>query len=92
MPSRQQSRQRALQMLYLWDMRKQPMESTLQEFYTSLAEEEEKPTPPDRFAEQLVHGAVVHTNDIDRRILEHSEHWRLERMPVVDIRILPTRW
>ena len=75
-------------MLYLWDMREQPMESTLQEFYTSLAEEEEKLSQPDRFADQLVRGAVAHTTDIDRRILEHSEHWRLERMPVVDRNIL----
>jgi N utilization substance protein B len=87
MASRQQSRQRALQMLYLWDMREQPIESTLNEFYTALAEGEDTPSP-DRFAEQLVRGAVAHTTDIDRRILEHSEHWRLERMPVVDRNIL----
>ena len=35
-----------------------------------------------------MHGAVEQTPDIDRRILEHSEHWRLERMPVVDRNIL----
>jgi N utilization substance protein B len=38
--------------------------------------------------EQLVRGAAERMAEIDRRIAEHSEHWRLERMPAVDRNIL----
>lgn len=38
--------------------------------------------------EELVRGASEHVPDLDRRITEKSEHWRLERMPAVDRNIL----
>ncbi|MCW5980801.1 MAG: transcription antitermination factor NusB [Bryobacteraceae bacterium] len=89
MPSRQRSRQRALQMLYLWDMRRQPVRDSLLELYRSLAADgEEQENEPDAFTQGLVRGAVEQTAEIDKRILEHSEHWRLERMAVVDRNIL----
>jgi N utilization substance protein B len=92
MPSRHRSRQRALQVLFLLDVRKQPVEDALRSYYDSLCREsltEEKgPVRPDRFMEQLVQGAAAATEAIDRRISEHSQHWRLERMPTVDRNIL----
>jgi N utilization substance protein B len=38
--------------------------------------------------EELVRGASEKSSDIDKRISEKSEHWRLERMPAVDRNIL----
>lgn len=87
MPSRHRSRQQALQILYVWDIRRQPVEEILRSLHGALADDETK-LEPDPFAEQLVRGAVAAVGEIDRRILEHSEHWRLERMSVVDRNIL----
>lgn len=89
MPSRHRSRQQALQILYVWDMRRQPVEDILRSVPKTMADEETKlEAKPDPFTEELVRGAVEEIEEIDRRILEHSEHWRLERMSVVDRNIL----
>jgi N utilization substance protein B len=90
MPARHRSRQRALQVLFLWDQRHQPVDDAIDAFYNTLSSEEDQPqrSAPDEFMEKLVRGAAGHAEDIDRRITEKSAHWRLERMPVVDRNIL----
>ncbi len=90
MPARHRSRQRALQVLFLWDQRKQAIEEAISAFYETLSSEEDEPAraEPDEFMETLVRGASENAEEIDRRIAEKSEHWRLERMPVVDRNIL----
>jgi len=90
MPARHRSRQRALQVLFLWDLRKQGIEEAISSFYETLASEEDQPlrTEHDEFMEALVRGTSEKSSDIDRRIAEKSEHWRLDRMPVVDRNIL----
>lgn len=40
------------------------------------------------FAEHLVLGVCSHREEIDRKIASASQHWRLERMPVVDRNVL----
>jgi N utilization substance protein B len=89
MPSRYKSRQTALQILYLRDMRQEPLDELLQAFYGSLASDEaEAVSEHDGFAEELVNGAIARLEEIDKRIAERSEHWRVERMPIVDRNIL----
>jgi transcription antitermination protein NusB len=101
MPARHRSRQRALQVLYQWDMTKRPVEEAIRAFYDTLdadkiAEEpmeepdEEGPSVPgrDEFMEELAKGASEMAPDIDHRIAEKSAHWKLERMPIVDRNIL----
>ena len=90
MPARHRSRQRALQVLYLWDQRKQSIEESISSFYETLGSEEDEPkrTPPDEFMETLVRGTAAHAEAIDQRIVAKSSHWRIERMPVVDRNIL----
>jgi len=90
MPARHRSRQRALQVLFLWDQRKQEVGEAIRSFYDTLDSEEDEPlsTPPDEFMETLVRGAAAKSSEIDQRITEKSDHWRLERMPVVDRNIL----
>jgi len=89
MPSRHKSRQRALQILFQLDARGQPAEDAIAAYYGSLhSEENEEELPPDPFAEQLVKGAMEKMTEIDGRISQHSQHWRLDRMPAVDRSIL----
>jgi N utilization substance protein B len=95
MPARHRSRQRALQVLYLWDLRKQPISDAIAAYYTTLGSEEDPPRPEqsgeltsDEFMETLVRGASEQAPEIDRQIAEKSENWRLERMPAVDRNIL----
>ena len=89
MAARHRSRQRALQVLYQWDVTKQPVESAIQSYYDTLYSEESE-TPPDRdsFMEELAKGTCEIAPDLDRRIQQNSQHWRLERMPAVDRNIL----
>jgi len=90
MPSRHRSRERALQVLFQADVRRQEPETAIQAFYESLFDlESSESTPePDLFMEQLVRGAMTAVASIDQTITGHSEHWRLERMPIVDRNIL----
>ena len=90
MPARHRSRQRALQVLFLWDLRKQPMEEALASFYDTLGSEEDEPkqTPHDGFMEELVRGTAAQSESIDQKIGAKSANWRLDRMPVVDRNIL----
>jgi len=89
MPARRRSRQKALQILYLWDARKQPVAEATAAYYETLYSEESRAKPqPDAFVDRLVTGAVEHIEELDRRITKHAEHWRIERMPSVDRNIL----
>jgi N utilization substance protein B len=89
MPSRHKSRQHALQALFQIDIRKQTAAEAIAACYSSLYSEEEEDLPPeDPFMEQLVRGTAESMAEIDSRISGRSEHWRLERMPLVDRNIL----
>ena len=89
MAARHRSRQRALQVLYQWDMTKQPVDQVISSFYETLYSEEETPTPGrDEFMEQLVTGTSQMATAIDDRIVAKSENWKIDRMPVVDRNIL----
>ncbi len=77
-------------MLFQADIRQQTPDEAIAGFYQSLCSpigEEETPVP-DRFMEELVRGTIACMPEIDRKIAGHSEHWRLDRMPVVDRNIL----
>jgi len=95
MAARHRSRQRALQVLYQWDMTKQPVDQAISSFYETLdsgENESESGTgeAPDRdeFMEELAKGTSDMAADIDSRITSKSANWRLERMPAVDRNIL----
>jgi transcription antitermination protein NusB len=89
MAARHRSRRRALQVLYEWDMRGDSIDRAITHFYESLYSEENESQPKaDRFMEELARGTVAKSAEIDRKIEEKAEHWRLERMPVVDRNIL----
>jgi transcription antitermination protein NusB len=89
MAARHRSRKRALQVLFEWDMRGEPIERAISHYYEGLYSEESENKPkPDKFMEELARGTVAKAAEIDKRIEAKSENWRLERMPVVDRNIL----
>ena len=86
MPSRRRARQRALQILFLWDARKQPVDEAIDAYYNTLFSDEQPDRDP--FVADLVRGTVEHLAEVDEQITKHAEHWRMERMPAVDRNIL----
>lgn len=89
MAARHKSRQWALQVLYQWDLRKQPVDDAIASFYDALYSEEQPHRPePDQFMEELARGTSGMAPDIDRQIADKAENWKLDRMPLVDRNIL----
>lgn len=90
MPARHKSRQRALQVLFLWDQRSQSIEDAIAAFYNTLGTEEEDPAPlpNDDFMESLARGTSRTAKQLDERIIAKASNWRIERMPAVDRNIL----
>jgi transcription antitermination protein NusB len=86
MATRRRSRQRALQILFLWDARRQPVDDVINAYYDTLLSEEQPLRDP--FVADLVRGTVEHVVEVDEQITKHAEHWRMERMPAVDRNIL----
>jgi N utilization substance protein B len=96
MPARRKSRQRALQVLFFADVRKEGIAEAIDAFYPSLYNAEadevsgdELPAPArDVFMENLARGASAQRDILDELIAKKAEHWRLDRMPTVDRNIL----
>jgi N utilization substance protein B len=86
MAARSRSRQRALQIMFSWDTRRQSVDEAIDAYFDTLYSEEQPVR--DAFAAELVRGAVRNSAEIDARIAKHAEHWRVERMPAVDRNIL----
>lgn len=84
MGQRRKARILALQVLYQMDL-------TLDELEMSIALVREWAEISDdarRFAEERVRGVWQHLGEIDHLIQTCSDHWRIDRMPVVDRSIL----
>jgi N utilization substance protein B len=81
---RRKSREFALQVLYQLDITKQGIIETLDQFQDHFSGQEEK----DEFMERLAIGVQEHCQEIDGLIEKYSEHWRLDRMNIIDRAIL----
>jgi N utilization substance protein B len=59
-------------------------------YYDSLLISEDTAVPPrrDPFAQRLFRGVIEELDSIDDRIARHAEHWKIQRMPIVDRNIL----
>ena len=91
MAARHKSRRRALQVLFEWDMRGDSVDHAIQHYYDTLHsddEESDKPLKADKFMEQLARGTAADAAEIDKKIVAKSQHWRIDRMAVVDRNIL----
>jgi transcription antitermination protein NusB len=85
MGPRRKAREYALQMLFQWDITHDAIEQIVATFFQNQPEES---TAIVDFARSLVVGTVEHVEEIDRMIQRHAEHWRLDRMAVVDRNLL----
>ena len=85
MGTRRKSRELALQMLFQADMGRQAAEDVQRTFWAERAAVE----PATRaFADELFCVALERAPEIDAFIEQHAEHWRMERMAVVDRNLL----
>jgi N utilization substance protein B len=84
MGRRPRAREFALQVLFQLDLTGGDPDEVLQQFWSRQAAESDVR----EFAERLVHGVVDGRAQIDARIVEAAEHWRIERMGVVDRNVL----
>jgi N utilization substance protein B len=84
MSSRRRSREMAIQVLYQVDM----VHSDLAEALRLFCEHFKAPEAIRDFAFELALGTHGHREEVDTLIKRFSEHWRLERMSIVDRNIL----
>jgi N utilization substance protein B len=78
MPPRREARERALSLCYEAEVRRLDADALLAAL----------PAPPDPYAEDVVRGVELHRDEIDAILRKVSEHWALERMPLVDRAVL----
>ena len=83
MGSRHQSRERALQILFQYDIHGKPG-VWLDEFWNQCHATEDVKL----FAEQLVAGVLKHKKDLDVLIGKYATNWKVSRMQIVDRNIL----
>jgi N utilization substance protein B len=87
--TRHRGREAAFQMLYHWEIGGLSMPLVRTSFWEVGQPDAGEVTDRIRaFAERLASGTVEHMAAIDPLIEAQAEHWRLERMPVVDRLIL----
>jgi transcription antitermination protein NusB len=86
---RHRAREAALQMLYQWEVGRLSM-SDVRETFWSHDDETQEPLGADlrEFAMELAGGVAATVEQLDPMIAEAAEHWRIERMNVMDRLIL----
>ena len=84
MGARRKSRELALQALYQWNITRQDPFLILDQQKANFSPADEE----DEFAQQIVVGVLEHYAHIDELIEKFSEHWRLDRMSIIDRNIL----
>lgn len=87
MGTRRKARECALQMLFAADVAK-TLGGVLTNNYWNELGEEELDEKTRGFADAIVLGALRQLETIDDRIRTRAEHWRIERMAIVDRNVL----
>jgi len=86
---RRRAREAALQILYQWDIGRAGIEQAIETFFTWQWPDAHPPIEAVRtFAEGLARDTVRDLGVIDPLIAATAEHWRPERMPVIDRLVL----
>ena len=75
-------------MLYQWEIGRVSPEEACERHWQIEQEGPELAGTSRRFAEDLAEGTIAHLQSIDARIEAQAQHWRLERMAVIDRLIL----
>jgi N utilization substance protein B len=75
-------------MLYQWEVGRAPIEEVCRTFWTDGPSTSRLGDALRAFATGLATGVATRTNELDPLIVDAAEHWRIERMNVVDRLIL----
>lgn len=84
MGKRRKSRESALQVLYQLNITKQNASTAFTQFEEHFLSD----GTADDFVKLLVHGVLEHCLELDGLIEQYSEHWRIDRVDVIDRNIL----
>ena len=87
MGSRRKARECALQMLFAADVAETRADELVRTFWSELADGELEPQARE-FATRLAIGTLAHLEEVDERIRSRAEHWRINRMALVDRNVL----
>ena len=87
MGTRRKARESALQMLFAADVAKTD-ENVLTNSYWSELSDSDFDETTQKFADKLAGGTLREVETIDERIRTRAEHWRIERMAIVDRNVL----
>jgi N utilization substance protein B len=82
--SRSRCREWALQFLYQAEFAGQHRPEAVEQFWRHFQAE----GAPPAYLQDLVEGVASHREELDAFIVRYSEHWRLERMTIVDRNLL----
>ena len=85
MGARRKARECALQMLFQNDVAHQTLEELLRTYWGEMSEAKEDVR---EFADRLVIGTIAHMAEVDGLVGSRAEHWRIERMAIVDRNLL----
>jgi len=85
--TRRKARECALQMLFAADVVKNSQEFSTDDYWNELGDTDFDDKTRD-FANNLVYGTLKNHEGIDDKIRTRAEHWRIERMAVVDRNVL----
>jgi N utilization substance protein B len=86
--SRHRAREAAVQMLYQWEVGRAPMDDVRRTFWTHAPEGSPLSQELRDLAASLAAGTAEHVAELDPLIADAAEHWRIERMNVLDRLIL----
>ena len=81
---RHRAREAAVQMLYQWEVGHAPMAEVLSTFWEGPGASESLGDEQRTFAAHLAVGVVATVAELDPMIREAADHWRVERMNVLD--------
>ena len=84
MGRRSKARECAFQLLYQWEISKDPIDGVIDAFWRVRS----GTAPAREMAERLARGAQREAAALDAMIAETASHWRLERIATVDKNIL----
>ena len=87
MGSRRKARECALQMLFAADVSQTPPDQLVKTYWAELGETDIEDSARE-FATRLATGTLARLNELDERIRQRAEHWRISRMAIVDRNIL----
>lgn len=87
MGTRRKARECALQMLFAADVTKLSGETVTENFWAELGEPDTEEVMQ-QFSVKLTLGTLRELETVDEKIRTRAEHWRIERMAIVDRNVL----